>query len=216
MGATLFLAFSIAALPALVAAGFLLEWQAREALEAELTRRVESLAVGASAWIHPSTWPLILELKAGDEESRTARYVRSSLERIRSEGEVERIALWTADGRLIVDTSLALPIGVAAPRATLLRRELEIVRSGRTASTPLFRTSSGKLMKIGLAPVPGERGGDAPTGVAPAHGPRHTAGGRRQADRPGRPRVPRARFGRGPDRSSRRRVGPYAGCGSRP
>ncbi len=165
MGATLFLAFSIAALPALVAAGFLLEWQAREALEAELTRRVESLAVGASAWIHPSTWPLILELKAGDEESRTARYVRSSLERIRSEGEVERIALWTADGRLIVDTSLALPIGVAAPRATLLRRELEIVRSGRTASTPLFRTSSGKLMKIGLAPVPGERGGDAPTGV---------------------------------------------------
>jgi signal transduction histidine kinase len=153
MGSTLFLAFSATAAPVLVAAGLLLEWQARRALEEELARRVESLAVAVSTAIPPETWELLFSLGPGEEQSRTARHVRNRLTRIAEGVGAERMAVWTVRGQLLLDTATQLRIGTQAPRAALMREELAAAGAGRTTSTPLFRTANGQPMKIGLAPI---------------------------------------------------------------
>ncbi|MCK4303265.1 MAG: HAMP domain-containing histidine kinase [Candidatus Eisenbacteria sp.] len=176
MGSTLFLAFSAAAIPVLLTVGLLLEWQARRALEVELARRLESLAAAVSSSIPPETWGLVFSLGPGEEGSRTAAHLRSRLERISLEIGAERIAVWTRDGRLILDTSLDLRIGSQAPRAALVERELEAVGRGERASTPLFRTESGRLLKIGLAPIEFLGGESSRAGVLLVEAPSQSLG----------------------------------------
>ncbi len=154
IGAKLFLAFSATAIPVLLAAGLLLEWQARRALDRELARRVEAMAVSIGTSIPAETWQFALSLGAGEQDSRTARHLRGRLEAVRAATGAERIELWDLEGRLILDSHGALPLGVPAPRAALVAEEMELVRQGRTATTPLYRAMSGRWMKIGLAPVP--------------------------------------------------------------
>ena len=167
IGAKLFLAFSATALPVLLAAGLLLEWQARRALEAELARRVESLATAVSVTIPAETWRLAFSLGPGEEESRTARHLRARLDEVRDATGAERVAVWDLRGRVIAESGSALPIASPAPRGALLETELAIVRSGRATSTPLYRTESGRLVKIGLAPI---RGLSAPSPLNAAAG----------------------------------------------
>jgi len=162
VGLTLFLAFSATALPVLVAAGLLLEWQARRALHAEFGLRVESIASAVSAAIPSPSWGMLLAMTPGEEETRTVRSLRQTLQRTAREFDAERIAVWTLDARLVLDTSVMLPIGSPAPRAPLVERELAAVREGRPASTPLFRSESGSRVKIGLAPI---RTAEAPAGI---------------------------------------------------
>lgn len=153
MGPTLFLAFSLAALPVLVVAGLLVERQARHALEAELARRAEAVAVAVSTAIPWDTWNLLFSLGPGEEESRTAQYMRARLTGVAQGVGADRIAVWTTTGALVLDTSLQLRIGTPAPRRAMLERELARAAEGATASTPLFRTEAGRPMKIGLAPI---------------------------------------------------------------
>jgi len=159
MGPTLFLAFSVAAVPVLVASGVLIERQARRSLEAELGRRVESLAAAVSAGLPEETWQLLFALAPGDEETRAARLLRSRLARLAAAAGAERIEIWTPAGRVALDQDGALPIGSPAPRAGLMGRELEAaLQAGTTASTPLFRSANGRLVKIGVAPIGAGRG----------------------------------------------------------
>jgi signal transduction histidine kinase len=156
MGPTLFLAFSAAAVPVLVASGALIEWQARRSLEMELGRRVESLAAAVSAAIPEETWSLLFSLGPGDEETRAARLLRSRLAGLAAGAGAERIEIWTPTGRIALDQDGALPIGSPAPRARLMGTELDAaLRQGRASSAPLFRSESGRWVKVGAAPIGG-------------------------------------------------------------
>ncbi|MFH1143477.1 MAG: ATP-binding protein [Candidatus Eisenbacteria bacterium] len=162
IGTKLFLVFSITALPTLVAAGLLLEWQARRALEAELGRRVEALAVAVATSIPEETWRFAFSLGPGEEESRTARHLRGRLDAVRVASGAERLAVWDLQGRVVVDSETLLPIGSMAPRAHLLTAELDQVRAGLTASTPLFQAVGGRRVKVGLAPIHAPAGDTGP------------------------------------------------------
>jgi signal transduction histidine kinase len=153
MGSKLWLAFSAAALPILLLAGGLLEFQARRALENELASRVTSIAVSISSSIPNDTWRFLFSLLPGEEESRTASVLRTRLEKIATDVEAERIAVWRPDGSVYLDTAVRLPIGDPAPRISLLATEIETIRTLQTAHTPLFRSESGRLVMIGLAPI---------------------------------------------------------------
>ncbi|MCK4412757.1 MAG: HAMP domain-containing histidine kinase [Candidatus Eisenbacteria sp.] len=174
IGATLFLAFAAAALPALVVAGLLLESQARGALERELGRRAEALATAISTAIPEATWRLAFSLGPGEEESRTAGHLRSRLESVRRSTGAERVAAWRLDGRLLVDSRTVLPIDLPAPRAALLRNELDRVAAGRATSTPLYHTAEGRAVKLGLAPIGGAEGGSL--GALVVEAPSHSLG----------------------------------------
>jgi signal transduction histidine kinase len=173
IGAALFLGLAGAALPILLGAGLLLEGQARRALEAELARRAETLATSVSTSFPQELWQPVFALGPGEEESRTARYLKARLEAVQRATGAEQVAVWTLDGRLIVESGLALPILSAAPRAALVRRELELAARGRVTSTPLFRAEDGRWVKIGMAPVPP---GGTPLGVLLIGSPSHSLG----------------------------------------
>jgi signal transduction histidine kinase len=169
IGAKLFTGFFLTAVPILLATGLLLEWQTRRALEAELGRRVESLTLAISTAIPGDTWQLLFALGPGEEESRIARHLRARLDQVERATGVERIAVWTLGGTLVLDTRAELPIGSPAPRAELLRSELLRVAEGRgAASTPLFRSEKGRWVKLGLAPLRAAEG--TATGPAAAAG----------------------------------------------
>ena len=153
MGAKLFLGFFATALPILVLAGLLFEREARRALELELGRRAESMALAIATSIPADTWQLLFSLGPGEEESRIARHLRLRLNRVERATGAERIAVWTLTGDLWLDSRVVLPIGSPAPRAELLREELSQVADGACASTPLFRSERERWVKLGLAPL---------------------------------------------------------------
>jgi signal transduction histidine kinase len=153
IGARLFIGFFLTAAATLLATGMLLEGQARRALEVELGRRAESLAISIGTSIPTETWQLLFALGPGEEESRIARHLRARLRQVERATGAERLAVWTADGSLVIDSRAVLPIGSRAPRAELLREELQRVARGESASTPLFRSEQGRWVKLGLAPL---------------------------------------------------------------
>ncbi|MBD3236155.1 MAG: hypothetical protein GF330_05600, partial [Candidatus Eisenbacteria bacterium] len=110
----LFLAFFATAVPLLVASGLLLERQARGALEEELGRRVESLAVAVAASIPAESWRMLFSLGPGEEESRTARHLRSLLQAVLEGTGSERITVWTLEGQVVLDAATPLLIGSPA------------------------------------------------------------------------------------------------------
>jgi signal transduction histidine kinase len=140
-------------------------------LEAELGRRVESLAVAVSASISQESWRMLFSLGPGEESSRTARHLRALMNAVRGGTGSERISVWTIDGRVVLDAETPLLIGSPAPRAPLLGQELDEVRGGHAASTRLFRSESGRWVKIGLAPIPADEPGVAPRGVMVVEAP---------------------------------------------
>ncbi len=176
IGPTLFLAFSAAALPVLLAFGLLVQWQSRRALEAEFGRRVESLAASVSAGLPAETWQLVLSLRPGEEESRTATWLRDRLQRIATEVNAEEIGVWTLEGRWVLAASGRMRIGSPAPRAALMGRELEMGRRGSPASTPLFRSETGRWVKVGVAPIRAEDSPDRMQGFVFVSAPSESLG----------------------------------------
>lgn len=167
MGALLFWAFLAAALPCLLAIGYLLERQARRALDAEMTLRVQALATAVRDAISPAAWESVLRLEPGEDDSRTAQTVRGRLESVRREIAADWLGVWTPDGTVLVETSGRYRLGDVPARAALLGRELEQVRSGQVAASPLFQSESGRFVKIGLAGIegPGTAGPGRPAAV---------------------------------------------------
>ncbi len=174
MGALLFWAFLAAALPCLLAIGYLLERQARRALDAEMTLRVQALATTVRAAISPVAWESLLRLEPGEDESRTAQTVRERLESVRREIAADWLGVWTPDGTVLIETSGRYRLGEIPARAALLGRELEEVRAGRVAASPLFQSESGRFIKIGLAGIEGAfspPSGTPPSGTPPSGTP---------------------------------------------
>jgi signal transduction histidine kinase len=175
IGARLFIGFFLTAVPTLLASGMLMERQARRALEVELGRRAESLAISIGTSIPTETWQLLFALGPGEEESRIARHLRERLQEVERATGAERLAVWRTDGSLVLDTRAQLAIGSRAPRAELLREELQRVARGESASTPLFRSEQGRWVKLGLAPLRAsdsgpDAAGDPGAGGAPLLG----------------------------------------------
>lgn len=168
MGAQLFWAFLAAALPCLLAIGFLLERQARRALDAEMTLRVEALATTVRAAISPAAWEGLMRLEPGEDQSRTAQSLRQRLEGIRREIAADWLGVWSPEGQVLIETSGRYRLGDVPARAALLDRELGQVRAGAVASSPLLRSESGRFVKIGLAGISLSTPATVPDELTPA------------------------------------------------
>ncbi len=123
---------------------------ARGALENELGMRLASAAGAAGSGL---PLDLLLALGPGDEGTRTYRHAEEELREALQAAEISRLAVFTPDGRAVVDTA-GTPIG--APLADLARDRLELARLWRghaTASALLFRGADGRIYKSGYAPL---------------------------------------------------------------
>lgn len=136
---------------------------ASRALEAELGRRLASLAAVTAAQISEESVAL---LGPGDESSRTYRNLRRRLLDVRDAAAVSRVYLFAVDGTSRVD-SADLPIGSRDYTLETSRSELRRVfpdggRMGVAVSSLLFRGRDGALYKSGFAPIRPQTEGAAP------------------------------------------------------
>lgn len=133
---------------------------AARALEAELGRRLASLAAVTAAQISEESVAILAE---GDESSRTYRNLRRKLIEVREAAGLSRVYLFAADGTSRVD-SAELPIGSRDYSLQTSRAELRRVFASESAqaaavSSVLFRGRDGALYKSGFAPVRPPSGG---------------------------------------------------------
>ncbi len=148
------------ALLTLGAVGFAAWTVARRGLEAELGRRLSSVAGAAGAGLPVD---LLLALQPGDEGTRTYARARDELDRVVRLDELRRLAIFGPDGRVVVDTA-GTPIGAELPDLARDRLELGRLWQGQpTASRVLFRGLDGRVYKSGYGPI--SRDGKVVAGV---------------------------------------------------
>lgn len=127
---------------------------ASRALEAELGRRLASLASVTAAQISEESVAILAE---GDESSRTYRNLRRKLTDVRESAGLARVYLFAFDGTSRVDSD-DLPIGSRDYSLQTSQAELRQVFTDSSAvshpvSSVLFRGKNGALYKSGFAPI---------------------------------------------------------------
>ena len=145
---------------ALVVFGFFAHQLARRALEAELSRRLETAAAGAAATILPEQ---LRAIGPGDEGSLTYANVRRRLESARGRLGVRRVLAVTPQLGARGDSAGALQLGARAYDLEADRAEIARALAGTPAASPLFVGHDGVPYKRAYAAVgePGEVGGPA-------------------------------------------------------
>ena len=127
---------------------------AARALEAELGRRLASLASVTAAQISEDSVAILAE---GDESSRTYRNLRRKLVEVRDAAGLARVYLFAVDGTARVDSG-DLPIGsrdYGLQTSQVELRQVFTARGGlaQPVSSVLFRGKDGALYKSGFAPI---------------------------------------------------------------
>ena len=156
----LILAMLVPSLIAFVAFGLLTRQAAARAVEAELGRRLQTVAQLTARQISDESVAL---LQPGDEDSRTHRNLKRRLGDIRETAALARIYVFALDHTARVDTGTAA-IGERLYRLDGSRSELAQIFAGpgpvpsRAAASVLFHGHDGKLYKSGFAPIPSELG----------------------------------------------------------
>lgn len=133
--------------------GALAYWVASRSLEAELGRRLTSVAAAAAAQIGDESLAL---LQPGDETLRTYRNVKKRLEELRQATGVARIYVFDRGRTSRSDTQDGVPIGERYFRLDADRRELDAAFAGTPSASVLFRGRDGALYKSGYARVSSE------------------------------------------------------------
>lgn len=146
---------SLALLTALLLLGFsfLVEREARRALEAELDLRLRAVGASAVTLVGPALVPGLLSLTPAQENFRLYQERRQILTQLRDRTGVRRIFLADPSGRSYVDTDTRITIGVPLPQLRTDRAEVTEVLAGGAASGALFTDDAGQYRKTGYVPV---------------------------------------------------------------
>ncbi len=121
------------------------------ALESSLGERLADVAQGVAVSLRAEDAAF---LRPGDEESRTYRRVRESLEVHRDATGARRVVLFDTEGKAIADSDGAYSIGARVADLSRDRLEVERCLTGEaTASKVLFTGTDGNRYKTGYAPL---------------------------------------------------------------
>ncbi len=146
----LILLFTLQAVLILGIGGFYLDWRLRQALEEELSHKLQNLAGAAALQVDGE---LLANLATGDEQSRTYRNLRTQLLAFQQSTHVRRVYIFSPEKKSYIDTRENMRIGVGYVFLAITDAELRNVLSGATVASPLFEGEDGSLYKTGFAPV---------------------------------------------------------------
>lgn len=135
--------------------GWLFFSSAREALDAELSRRLIGVADLVARTVNPH---FLMRIRPGDEDTSLYRLVLQELGKLREAARVKDIHLFDRENRMIVDLDQTQRIGEENLFLQLDSYELEQVWRGRTVSSVLYRGRDGRFYKAGYAPVWDDQG----------------------------------------------------------
>ncbi len=141
--------------PVLALSGLFYYETARRGLDAELGKRLVAIAQVTATRLTPL---IVASFEPGDESGRTHHGYRASLLRIRDRTDLRRLYVFDREGRSLLDTREAIPVGAPYARLQFLRSELEACLAGGTAASVLFQGEDGLWYKSGFAPLEDEEG----------------------------------------------------------
>lgn len=149
---TLFLILQVSVVLAL--AGFYLQWQMRQQLEAELARRligtaqsvahIVENAVGASA---------VISLLPGDEETRTVKSLRRWLTPLAQNHGAARVLIFDRERRVYFDSKQELALGAEYMRLRFDENEIHSAWQDEATAAKLFLSTDGQPFKAAYAPL---------------------------------------------------------------
>ena len=128
---------------------------AKEALDAELSRRLVGVANLVARSINPK---FLLRVKPGDEKSSLYLLILGELKKIQEATRIKDIHLFGRDNRMIVDLDGTQSIGEENLLLQIDAFELEQIWKGGAVSSVLYRGRDGQFYKAGYAPIRDERG----------------------------------------------------------
>lgn len=127
----------------------------QQALDAELSKRLTSVAQVVASTLNPQ---YVSRIQPGDEGSSLYRLLISDINRIKTATRVKDIYVFDPRNRVLLDADEETPIGQEYLLLKLDQRELEGVWKGGAATSTLYQGSDGKLYKSGYAPLRDGRG----------------------------------------------------------
>ncbi|MEW6325658.1 MAG: ATP-binding protein [Nitrospirota bacterium] len=130
--------------------GWLFFRSTEQALDAELSTRLTSIAGMVASTINPR---FVSSIRPGDEGSSLYRLLIGELNRIKTAVGAKDIFIFDQRNRVLLDADEEMPIGQEYLLLKLDQRELESVWEGRAAASTLYQGSDGKLYKSGYAPL---------------------------------------------------------------
>lgn len=148
----------------LLVSGSLLYWTTRQGMEAELGRKLEAVANAASVHFNNQEIGILFSTPG----PRTLTRMRRALEDVRSATGVKRIYFFSFGDYCLLDTDTLT--GSTLFRLQLYRAEIERIKRGSSAYSPLFTEASGTPSMTGFSPLKiGNtiRGGIGVTGSVP-------------------------------------------------
>lgn len=128
---------------------------AKEALDAELSRRLVGVANLAARSINPK---FLLRIRPGEEKSSLYLLILEELKKIQEATRIKDIHLFDRENRMIVDLDGAQAIGEENLLLQIDAFELEQVWKGSEIASVLYRGRDGRFYKAGYAPIRDEKG----------------------------------------------------------
>lgn len=128
---------------------------AKEALDAELSRRLVGVANLVARSINPK---FLLRVKPGEEKSSLYLLILEELKKIQESTRIKDIHLFDRNNRMIADLDGTQPIGEENLLLQVDTYELEQVWKGNAVSSVLYRGRDGQFYKAGYAPIRDEKG----------------------------------------------------------
>jgi signal transduction histidine kinase len=120
----------------------------KQALDAELSKRLTNVAQVVAATLNPR---YVSSIRPGDEGSTLYHVLIAEMNRVKNATQVKDVYVFDHGNRIILDADEEMPIGQEYLLLKLDQRELESVWKGGAAASTLYQGSDGKLYKSGYA-----------------------------------------------------------------
>lgn len=157
----LILAFILFVATLLIASGWMLHWVMRQSLEAELGRKLMAVARAATVQFDFDDVTFLVQ----NTGPRTRHRLRQRLEQLRDVTGVERIYIFDANNRSLIDTDTTIVVGAQLHSLRFRPREMNAIREGQAVHTVLFESIEGEPTMSAYAPLTSDAEFQAGIGV---------------------------------------------------
>lgn len=135
-------------------AGFYLQWQMRQQLEAELARRLLGVAQTAAHVVENAVGvSAVISLQPGDEEARAMKSLQRWLIPFAQNSGAARVLIFDHERRVFFDSKTELALGGEYIRLRFDENEINSARQGEARAAKLFLSEDGQPFKAAYAPL---------------------------------------------------------------
>jgi len=133
----------------IVISGILLHWTMRTSLEAELGRKLETVARGAAVYFTSQE----LDFVSNGAGTRTLNRMNANLQIFKAATGVQRIFFFNMAHKQLLDTDTLTSYGSTLFHLQFYQTEIKSIKSDQSAHSPLFTDKNGNPCMTGFCPL---------------------------------------------------------------